>query len=164
MSNKAAGDGGSRNGSRAPKRRAAQTPEVAREVDRSQRPRPPGSQMMVNAVGGAVPVTEWDRLSADSRYEVEHLLEVLKAVKQGDFTARFEYQKNGILSRVGELLNDVIGLNEHMMTELVRVAKVVGQEGKMHPSVRWGTLPCFSTACSSRSDTSRPPVLRPHTR
>src|SRR5262249_12590883 len=38
---------------------------------------------MMNAVGAAVPVTEWDRLSADSRTEIEHLLEVLKAVKQG---------------------------------------------------------------------------------
>ena len=87
---------------------------------------------MMNAVGGTVPITEWDRLSADSRYEVEHLIEVLKAVKQGDFTIRFEYSKHGILSRVGELLNDVIGLNEHMSSELVRVSKVVGQEGKMH--------------------------------
>ena len=92
----------------------------------------PMKPTMMNAVGGTVPVTEWDRLSADSRSEVEHLLEVLKAVKQGDFSARFEYQKHGILSRVGELLNDVIGLNEHMAVELVRVAKVVGQEGKMH--------------------------------
>ncbi|XYH99768.1 HAMP domain-containing protein [Sorangium sp. So ce1128] len=87
---------------------------------------------MVNAVGSTVPVTEWDRLSADSRAEVEHLQEVLKAVKQGDFTARFEYQRTGILSRAGELLNDIIGLNEHMTNELVRVGKVVGQEGKMH--------------------------------
>src|SRR5262245_30026529 len=72
---------------------------------------PVTSATMINAVGGTVPVTEWDRLSAESRYEVEHLLEVLKAVKQGDFSARFEYSKYGILSRVGELLNDVIGLN-----------------------------------------------------
>ncbi|UQA63944.1 HAMP domain-containing protein [Polyangium aurulentum] len=87
---------------------------------------------MMNAVGGTVPITEWDRLSADSRAEVEHLQEVLKAIKQGDFTIRFEYQKNGILSRAGELLNDIIGMNEHLTSELVRVGKVVGQEGKMH--------------------------------
>ena len=95
-------------------------------------PLAPVQTTMMNAVGGTVPVTEWDRLSADSRYEIEHLLEVLKAVKQGDFHVRFEYSKHGILSRVGELLNDVIGLNEHMSSELVRVSKVVGQEGKMH--------------------------------
>ncbi|MGH7438403.1 MAG: HAMP domain-containing protein, partial [Polyangiaceae bacterium] len=77
-------------------------------------------------------MTEWDRLSPGSRIEVEHLVEVLKAVKQGDFIVRFPYHTDGILSRAGELLNDIIGLNEHMTGELIRVGKVVGQEGKMH--------------------------------
>src|SRR5688572_24225529 len=55
-------------------------------------------------------VTEWDRLSLQSRHEIEQLVEVLKAVKQGDFKSRFEYQKDGILNRTGELVNDIIGL------------------------------------------------------
>src|SRR5947209_14180661 len=42
------------------------------------------------------PLTEWDRLSTASRNEIEHLVEVLKAVKQGDFTARVGGQKEGI--------------------------------------------------------------------
>jgi hypothetical protein len=87
---------------------------------------------MWNAAGASVPVTEWDRLSAPSRAEVESLVDVLKAVKQGDFSVRFDYEKNGVLSRVGELLNDVIGFNEHLSTELLRVGRIVGQEGKMH--------------------------------
>src|SRR3954467_15384384 len=40
--------------------------------------------------------TEWDLLSASSREEVDGLVEVLKAVKAGDFTVRFPYQKDGI--------------------------------------------------------------------
>src|ERR1700747_183328 len=64
--------------------------------------------MMRNAVGGAVPVTEWDRLSAPSRAEVESLVEVLKAVKQGDFSVRFDYEKRGVLTRVGEILTRLI--------------------------------------------------------
>ncbi len=80
----------------------------------------------------SVPITEWDRLSTTSRAEVEHLIEVLKAVKQGDFNIRFPYEKDGILSRAGELLNDIIGMNEHLTGELVRVGKIVGQEGRMH--------------------------------
>src|SRR5580693_9148256 len=79
-----------------------------------------------------LPVTEWDRLSARGRAEIEQFIEVLKAMKQGDFSVRFESAKDGVLGRAGELLNDVIGLNEHMSGELVRVGKVVGQEGKMH--------------------------------
>ncbi|HEX5657437.1 MAG TPA: hypothetical protein VFX59_09580, partial [Polyangiales bacterium] len=63
----------------------------------------PRSATMKNALGGTVPVTEWDRLSADSRTEIEHLVEVLKALKQGDFAVRFELT-GGILARAGELL------------------------------------------------------------
>ena len=75
--------------------------------------------------------TEWDLLSEGSKEEIEQLVDALKAVKQGDFTVRFPYHRDGILSRAGELLNDIIGLNEHMASELVRVGKVVGQEGRM---------------------------------
>ncbi len=108
-------------------------PEMSEPV-----PRGPGrdagerAELAKRALDTDVPITEWDRLSPGSRLEVEHLVEVLKAVKQGDFTVRFQYHTDGILSRTGELLNDIIGLNEHMTSELVRVGKVVGQEGKMH--------------------------------
>src|SRR6266852_1188845 len=63
---------------------------------------------------------EWDVLSSSSKHEVEQLVEVLIAVKQGDFSVRLPYRRDGIL-----------GLNEHMANEFVRVGKIVGQEGKM---------------------------------
>jgi HAMP domain-containing protein/signal transduction histidine kinase/CheY-like chemotaxis protein len=75
--------------------------------------------------------SEWDLLTESSRDEIELLVEVLKAIKGGDFSVRLPYEKGGILSRAGELLNDIIGLNEHMAHELVRVGKIVGQEGRM---------------------------------
>ncbi|MDP2342343.1 MAG: HAMP domain-containing protein [Deltaproteobacteria bacterium] len=75
--------------------------------------------------------SEWANLSQASKLEIEALIEVLKAVKAGDFDIRLPYKKDGILSRAGELLNDVVGLNEHLATELSRVGKVVGQEGRM---------------------------------
>src|SRR5216684_889417 len=74
---------------------------------------------------------EWDVLSSSSKHEVEQLVEVLIAVKQGDFSVRLPYRRDGILGRAGELLNDILGLNEHMANEFVRVGKIVGQEGKM---------------------------------
>ncbi|WP_234945289.1 HAMP domain-containing protein [Anaeromyxobacter sp. Fw109-5] len=75
--------------------------------------------------------TEWDLLSRASQDEVDQLADVLKAVKAGDFSVRLPYRRDGILSRVGEILNDILQLNEHVSVELLRVAKVVGQEGKM---------------------------------
>ena len=86
----------------------------------------------LNRVGrNRADINEWDLLSQSSQTEVEQLVLVLKAVKQGDFSIRMAPQKDGILSTVGELLNDIIGLNEHMSGELLRVGKIVGQEGRM---------------------------------
>ena len=74
---------------------------------------------------------EWAQLSSSSKNEVDQLVEVLKAVKNGDFSVRLPYEKAGILSTAGELINDIISLNEHMTDELLRVGKIVGQEGRM---------------------------------
>ncbi len=121
-----------RNGTHAAPAESRPKPDGA--LERAKRVRDSNERAAIakRALDAGVPITEWDRLSTASRTEVEHLVELLKSVKQGDFSARFEYQKDGILSRVGELLNDIIGLNEHMTSELVRVGRVVGQEGKMH--------------------------------
>src|SRR5260370_818499 len=101
------------------------------EQEERQNDREAAARARLELASASAPLTEWDRLSSGSRAEVEHLLEILKSVKQGDFAVRFEYQKDGILGRAGELLNDIIGLNEHMSGELVRVGKVVGHEGKL---------------------------------
>jgi methyl-accepting chemotaxis protein len=77
------------------------------------------------------PRTEWDLLTKASQEEIEQLVDVLKAVKQGDFTVRLRHHRDGILSQVGELLNDIVGLNEHVSNELLRVGRIVGQEGRM---------------------------------
>jgi HAMP domain-containing protein/signal transduction histidine kinase/CheY-like chemotaxis protein len=75
--------------------------------------------------------TEWEQLSSSSKNEVDRLVEVLKFVKNGDFSVRVPYEKGGILSSAGELINDIISLNEHMTNEFLRVGKIVGQEGRM---------------------------------
>jgi HAMP domain-containing protein/signal transduction histidine kinase/ActR/RegA family two-component response regulator len=72
-----------------------------------------------------------ERLDPAVRAELDALVEVLKAVKQGDFSVRLAYREDGVLAHAGELLNDIIGLDEHLASELVRMGKVVGQEGRM---------------------------------
>ena len=115
-----------------PRRAVAPPPSAARAArargaaagDRAGAGAPP-----VRARNGARPrpppdaLTEWDLLSRTTQDEVEQLVEVLKAVKAGDFTVRLPYRSDGILSRAGELLNDIIGLNEHMANELLRVGR-----------------------------------------
>ncbi|MGE0172580.1 MAG: HAMP domain-containing protein [Oligoflexales bacterium] len=73
---------------------------------------------------------DWDQIPI-SIDEIDYLIEMLKAIKAGDFSVRFEYKKGEVLSRAGELLNDIVGLNEHLSNELLRVGKIVGQEGRM---------------------------------
>src|SRR5215208_4614891 len=92
-------------------------------------PRRPGARARASGADAAQPAE--DTLSAASQAELDQLVDVLKAVKQGDFSVRVAYHKDGLLARVGELLNDIIGLNEHAAEELVRVGKIVGQEGRM---------------------------------
>jgi HAMP domain-containing protein/signal transduction histidine kinase/ActR/RegA family two-component response regulator len=76
--------------------------------------------------------SEWERPSAHGLSEIDRMVEVLLAMKRGDFTARFESVEGGTLSRAGELLNDIASMNEHLTNELVRVGRIVGQEGRMH--------------------------------
>jgi len=75
---------------------------------------------------------------AISRAELDQLIDVLEAVRRGDLTVRFRSANHGPLSRAGELLNDIIGMNQQTTSELVRVSKVVGQDGRMHERASLG--------------------------
>jgi HAMP domain-containing protein/signal transduction histidine kinase/CheY-like chemotaxis protein len=119
-----------RDGRRSPKRPPASAREardVARAPEAPAAAPPDGRDVARPRRAGA----EWDLLTRASQEEVAQLVEVLKAVKGGDFSVRLPYTRDGILSRAGELLNDIIGLNEHLAGELLRVGKIVGQEGRM---------------------------------
>jgi signal transduction histidine kinase/HAMP domain-containing protein/ActR/RegA family two-component response regulator len=63
--------------------------------------------------------------------EIEYVIQVLEAANRGDFGVRYGGPKDGRLARVGELLDDILEASEHVTSELVRVGKVVGQDGKM---------------------------------
>ena len=98
--------------------------------------RSPTTTTGTNRARGAPPRTRSPRadgtsLSPEDEADLGALVELLKAVKQGNFSVRLACRPGGILARAGELLNDVVALDERLTGELVRVAKVVGQEGRM---------------------------------
>ncbi len=68
-------------------------------------------------------------------FEPEVLLEVLSHVKGGDFSARMPVHWTGIGGKIADQLNDIIGANEALGTELERVSRVVGKEGKLSQRV-----------------------------
>src|SRR5688572_13723462 len=59
------------------------------------------------------------------------LLNVLTAVKKGDFTSRMPTDQTGITGKIYDALNEIIEKNEMLTSELNRVSEVVGKEGKI---------------------------------
>ncbi|QDK47438.1 hybrid sensor histidine kinase/response regulator [Bdellovibrio sp. ZAP7] len=58
--------------------------------------------------------------------------------------------QEGIIAEIGEVLNDIIELNENMADEFVRVRAIVGQEGKMNERVSMGSVKgAWSTSVDS---------------
>jgi signal transduction histidine kinase/HAMP domain-containing protein/ActR/RegA family two-component response regulator len=59
------------------------------------------------------------------------LLGVLADVERGDFSVRMPLEWTGVAGKVADRLNNVIAANETLGTELARVSRVVGKEGKL---------------------------------
>jgi HAMP domain-containing protein len=68
------------------------------------------------------------------------LLSTVKAMRKGDFSVRMPIASEGIISEIGEVLNDIVEMNESMANEFVRVRATVGQEGKMTERVSMGSV------------------------
>jgi len=91
----------------------------------------------------------------------EVLLRVLSEVKAGDFTTRMPIHWTGVAGKVADGLNDIIGANQALGTELSRVSRVVGKEGKLSQRVSfkgtdqvWGE--CIESVNSLIEDLVRP--------
>jgi signal transduction histidine kinase/CheY-like chemotaxis protein/HAMP domain-containing protein len=59
------------------------------------------------------------------------LLGVLADVERGDFSVRMPLEWTGVAGKIADRLNNVIAANETLGTELARVSRVVGKEGKL---------------------------------
>ncbi len=68
-------------------------------------------------------------------FDPEVLLGVLSDVKAGDFTARMPVHWTGVGGKIADRLNEIIGANQALGTELERVSRVVGKEGKLSQRV-----------------------------
>ncbi len=68
-------------------------------------------------------------------FDPEVMLHVLSQVKAGDFTARMPLHWVGVEGKIADGLNEIIGANQALGTELERVSRVVGKEGKLSQRV-----------------------------
>ncbi|MDP2315575.1 MAG: HAMP domain-containing protein, partial [Pseudomonadota bacterium] len=60
------------------------------------------------------------------------LLRVLVAVRQGDFSARMPIDLVGVPGKIADTLNDVVSRNESLVSEIRRLRREVGREGRTH--------------------------------
>jgi signal transduction histidine kinase/HAMP domain-containing protein/ActR/RegA family two-component response regulator len=89
------------------------------------------------------------------------LLRVLSDVKAGDFTARMPVHWTGVEGKIADGLNEIISANQAFATELKRVSRVVGKEGKLSQRASfkgtdqvWGD--CIESVNSLIEDLVRP--------
>ena len=66
------------------------------------------------------------------------LLEVLLAMRQGDFSVRMRSDLTGVTGKIADTLNDIIAANEKMAAQLENVGQVVGRDGRTSTRVRFG--------------------------
>ncbi|HXH76146.1 MAG TPA: HAMP domain-containing protein [Bacteriovoracaceae bacterium] len=76
----------------------------------------------------------------ETKEQLRLVLQMVKSVRNGDFTTSLEPFGDGLLSDIAEVLNDINELNNSFASELIRVGNIVGKEGKMNDRVSIGTV------------------------
>src|SRR5258705_1096504 len=79
----------------------------------------------------------------DDRLDTGALLQVLMAVKKGDFSVRLRTSASGMEGKIADTLNDIIEMMSDSTNEIERVSRVVGREGK--PSQKVAPAPTRAT-------------------
>src|SRR5205085_11978632 len=61
----------------------------------------------------------------------------LQAMRVGDFSVRLPGDRIGIVGKIADTFNEIVGANERMAKQLERVGQVVGREGKTKQRVKF---------------------------
>ena len=88
------------------------------------------------------------RAGAIDEARLEELLGALRAVREGDFTARLSTRGSGPFSQLAAEFNELAAANQRMSNELVRVGRIIGREGRM---TERAALPRAGGAWTTRS-------------
>jgi HAMP domain-containing protein/CheY-like chemotaxis protein len=88
-----------------------------------------------------VPEVQDRHLNGDATPDAQglgELLHALQAMRVGDFSVRMAGDRVGILGKIADTFNDIVGTNQRMAKQLERVGEVVGREGRTRQRVRIG--------------------------
>jgi len=95
-----------------------------------------------NANGSAVPsISEASDHQVNGNADAQglaELLHALQAMRVGDFSVRMAGDRIGIMGKIADTFNEIVGTNQRMAKQLERVGQVVGREGRTRQRVRVG--------------------------
>ena len=85
---------------------------------------------------------EAEDVYAESKYKTKLtlLLNALQAMKGGDFTVRLPESKDGVMAKIAETFNEVASLNQKLSGDIVRVGRIIVEEGKLTERVSLGAV------------------------
>src|SRR3954447_19900175 len=86
-------------------------------------------------LGNSPSVLATSQLSNDE--ELRELLRVLSAVRDGDFSVRVPGHWTGLVGKIADTVNDLVGAHQAMAAQIERVGQVVGREGRTRQRVRF---------------------------
>jgi HAMP domain-containing protein/CheY-like chemotaxis protein/signal transduction histidine kinase len=89
-----------------------------------------------SALADPLPAAEHG-LNGDA-HGLAELLHALQAMRLGDFSVRMAGDRVGIMGKIADTFNDIVGTNQRMAKQLERVGQVVGREGRTRQRVRLG--------------------------
>ncbi len=65
------------------------------------------------------------------KQDLQELLDALRSARDGEIGVRLQAQKSGVMGDVAKAFNSLAERREALTTELGRVSKVIGREGRM---------------------------------
>src|SRR5260370_620843 len=67
------------------------------------------------------------------------LLKTLIAFRKGNFAARMPVDRTGMEGKIADALNEILDLNQQMVSEFERISRAVGKEGKITQRASMGS-------------------------
>ncbi len=107
--------------------------------------------------------TEQPKAATADMPDSKQLLQVLMAVKKGDFSVRMPNDLTGPAGKIADTLNEIIELNEKMTAEFERISTVVGKEGKINQRASLGTPSGSWARCVDAVNTLTTDLVQPTT-
>ncbi len=96
-----------------------------------------------SANGSAIPPQAADHLNGGAEAQTDaqglaDLLHALQTMRVGDFSVRMAGDRIGIMGKIADTFNEIVGTNQRMAKQLERVGQVVGRDGRTRQRVRLG--------------------------